>query len=292
MKRVTEQAWPHESETVNIDQLRQFEAIANAGTMVAAAKQLHVTQPALSRSMARLEADLGASLFERKGRSISLSREGEAALEYVRAILHEERLMRIALSDLAKKASALLIATVAPAPLWQLTARIIDLIPDQLLSSKIEGQQDVERDLMNGSADLGISLKPVQYPSILCRHFMDERLGIAVPQGHRLAEKASLTSKDLDGETFVMFENVGFWADRVREALPRSRFVLQEDYAVFEQLATSGTALSFISDAVGRSGSLNGYVQLPFDDPASTASFYLLARADAPSSTKQLFETV
>lgn len=157
-----------EEAAVNIEQLKQFEAIARAGTMMAAAEDLHITQPALSRSMSRLETELGVKLFERKGRSISLSPEGEAALEYVRSIIHEERLMRMALNDMANKANALLIATVAPAPLWRLTALIIEHFPDQLLSSRIESQQDVERDIMNGNADLGISLKPVHYPSIAC----------------------------------------------------------------------------------------------------------------------------
>lgn len=277
---------------MNTEQLRQFETIAQTGTMTAAAEQLHITQPALSRSMARLEADLGVPLFERKGRSISLSHEGEAALEYVRAILHEERLMRITLNDMAHRANALMIATVAPAPLWRLTAKIIECFPDQLLSSKLESQQGVERALVNGSADLGISLRPVQYPAIACRHLMDERLGIAVPWGHRLAKRASLTPEDLDGETFVMFENVGFWADRVRKALPHSEFIIQEDYAVFEQLASSGRALSFISDFAGRAQGLDGYVQVAFDDPSATASFYLLARADAPATAQKIFEAV
>lgn len=274
---------------VNLDQLKQFEAIARMGTMIAAAKELHLTQPALSRAMRRLEDELGANLFERRGRSLMLSREGEAALEYVRAIIHEERLMRIALNELAESASTLLVATVAPTPLWRLTALIVERFPEQLLSSRIESQQDVERSIMNGDADLGISHKPVTYPSIECCHLMDERISIAVPEGHPLAKNRSLAPADLEGETFLMYENVGFWAEGVRRALPRSKFIIQEDPAVLEQLAATGAALSFVSDAPHQHRTISGHVLLPFDDPSASASFYLLARTDAPALIREVF---
>lgn len=277
---------------MNIEQLRQFETIARSGTLTAAAEELHITQPALSRSMVRLEADLGVELFERKGKSIALNRRGKAALEYIRSILHEEHLMRIVLNDMAQKANALLIATVAPAPLWRLTGFIVEHVPEQLLTSRFERQQDVERDILNGNADLGISLKPVHYPSIECCHLMDERLSIAVPAGHRLGERNSLKPEDLEGETFLMYENVGFWAESVQKALPRSNFVIQEDHAVFEQLVTQGSALSFVSDAPYQRHRIDGYVRIPFDDTSASASFYLLARTDGSFSARDIFARI
>ena len=69
---------------MELERLRQLECTADLGTFSAAAKALHISQPALSRSMQRLEADLGVSLFERVGKRSSLSPTGIAALEWAR----------------------------------------------------------------------------------------------------------------------------------------------------------------------------------------------------------------
>lgn len=94
---------------MNIDQLRQLDAVAELGTVSAAAERLRISQPALSRSLARLEGDLGCVLLDRNGRSVALNHAGRTALEYARSILHEERLMRIALDELAHRATSLLV---------------------------------------------------------------------------------------------------------------------------------------------------------------------------------------
>ena len=101
---------------MNFEQLHQFLCVAQLGTVSAASEQLHISQPALSRSLARLEQELGIQLFDRNGRAISLNQAGATALEYVRSILHEERLMRIALNDLAHRATALHVALLHPHP--------------------------------------------------------------------------------------------------------------------------------------------------------------------------------
>ena len=91
---------------MDIEQLRQLSAVAELGTVSAAAEHLRISQPALSRSVARLESELGCTLLERTGRRVALNHAGRTALEYARAILHEERLMRIALDDIANRALA------------------------------------------------------------------------------------------------------------------------------------------------------------------------------------------
>ncbi len=277
---------------MDLDQLKQFEAIARLGTVSAAANELLVSQPAVSRSLARLEKELGCQLFERKGRRVELSAAGTAALEFARSMLREERLMRAALGELQSRSGTILVGTVAPAPLWRLTALSVERFPSRLLSSRIQSQQDLERSIINGDIDLGIGAKPLAYPGVRCCHLLDESLGVSVPLTHPLASKESLKAEDLEGERFLLYEQIGFWESTVKKALPHCEFVMQNDYGVFEQLAVKSDVLSFVSDAVGHRLELPNRAVIPFNDPSGQASFYLLIRSDANAAARELFEWV
>lgn len=121
---------------MDIEQLRQFDAVATYGTISAAADELRMPQPTLSRSIKRLEDELGHPLLRREGRHVEINETGRIALEYIRPILRDERLMREALDRIAAAANALRIGTVAPAPLWYLTALIVERFPGIMLSSE------------------------------------------------------------------------------------------------------------------------------------------------------------
>ena len=99
---------------MELEQLRQLDAIAREGTMSAAARVLHISQPALSRSLGRLETELGLQLFDRAGRRLVLNDVGRVALEHARQLLRDEQAMRGALEDLARRTRALRVVTDAP----------------------------------------------------------------------------------------------------------------------------------------------------------------------------------
>lgn len=72
---------------MDVNQFRYFKAVAERGTISAAAKELFITPPAISSSMAALEEELGTALFERTGNRLTLNRQGEIFLEYANYIL-------------------------------------------------------------------------------------------------------------------------------------------------------------------------------------------------------------
>ena len=75
-------------------QLEYFQTVARMQNMTSAARAMNITQPALSRSIARLESELNVPLFERKGRSIILNRYGELFLTRVEKIMEEYQAKR------------------------------------------------------------------------------------------------------------------------------------------------------------------------------------------------------
>lgn len=101
---------------MELEQLRQLDAIARTGTFSAAADELHTSQPSISRSMRALERELGCELFSRSRNRAELNDAGRRALDHARAILAEERRMRDAFAELTRTNRTLAIASVAPAP--------------------------------------------------------------------------------------------------------------------------------------------------------------------------------
>lgn len=72
---------------IELYELRQFVTFADTGTLSDMAKILHLSQPALSRNMKKLEDDIGIALFDRKKNKLELNKNGEYVLHLARNIL-------------------------------------------------------------------------------------------------------------------------------------------------------------------------------------------------------------
>jgi len=86
---------------VDLTTVRWFLAVADRGHMTNAAADLRVSQPGLSRAIARLERELRVPLFDRVGRALVLSRYGEVFAEHARRLVAEEEAARRALAQAA-----------------------------------------------------------------------------------------------------------------------------------------------------------------------------------------------
>ena len=65
---------------MNLDQLRTFQAVAKTGSFTKASRKLFLTQPAVSQQIQALEASIGVQLFDRSGKKIHLTSQGELLL--------------------------------------------------------------------------------------------------------------------------------------------------------------------------------------------------------------------
>jgi DNA-binding transcriptional LysR family regulator len=120
---------------LNLNEIRTFVAVARTGSIQAAAKQLHMTQSAVSRLVQRLELDLGATLFDRQTKPLVLTHDGRVALEHAQRVLNATEAFSDALSPTAAPSGVLRIGTahvlaelVAEHPLDLLRSKFPDLI--------------------------------------------------------------------------------------------------------------------------------------------------------------------
>lgn len=277
---------------MELEQLRQLEAIDRYGTMSAAAEHLHITQPSLSRSVKRLEADLGQELFDRTGNRATMNDAGRLALENARVILADVRRMRDAFDELSRRQRTLKVSSVAPAPTWRLTALTVERFPGVILDPDLVTPQQADAALINREADFSITLHPLQLPGMVSIPLMTEDLYASVPADSEFAKKKTLSFAELDGQSFLVYEQIGFWMDMCNEQMPHAQVIVQKDRTVFTQLVKSTNLLCFTTDAPENAGTFDNRVRVPIIDGAAHATFFLNARTDATDQVNQIMDWV
>lgn len=192
---------------MNLRALRYFVCVADCGSFSAASALLHRSQPALSRSIQELEAELGVQLFTREGRRISLSAEGSSILEHARVmLLHAQGLAGRAQQLRSGQVSLLRVGTAASAVEWVLPPLIRSFARDhpsvELALSTQSGSAliaAVEQD------ELDIAITRCTTSELLdARTLFPMHVVALVPAGHALANKASLKVEDLRDQRLLL----------------------------------------------------------------------------------------
>ncbi len=277
---------------MELEQLRQLVEVERCGTISAAAEELHITQPSLSRSIRRLERDLGQDLFDRGHNSVALNDAGRLALTHAKRILADVRLMRNDFDDLSKRERTLRIASVAPAPTWRLTALLVERFPGTILGPELMGEAAVQEALANRDCDLAIVRRPIALPTVRSVTLMTEDLYASIPAGNPLAGRPSVSFEELDGQPFLLYKDIGSWRDIVNEHLASSRIVVMEDREVFMQMLRTSELLAFTSSAPENTGDLEGRLRVPISDADAHATFFLVCLADAKGQVADIFDWV
>ena len=114
---------------IEVYMLVQLVAIADCGTMSKAAKQLHLSQPALSRTMSKLEDMMGVKLFIRGKNKVELNKNGKLAVELARKVIDDNEAMaeRVRAFDMSRRTIS--VCSCAPAPMWIIVPALSDERP-------------------------------------------------------------------------------------------------------------------------------------------------------------------
>lgn len=275
---------------MELEQLRMLAAIDTEGTISRAALSLDTSQPAVSRAIKKLENELGQPLFERTRNRVSFNEAGRMALAHAREMLACEQRMRDAFDELSRKQRTLRVCSAAPAPTWKLAKLVAQRFPGVILQSELNNESAVERTLLNSECDLAITARPMPLPNMRSVLFMTEDLSISAPPDHPIVQRPSVAFDDVDGETFLVLEQVGFWNDIVRQCLPNSLFIPQKDSVVFTQLLQSSNLLGFSSDVEENTRMIGERAAVPLTDAEAHVTYYLCTREDAARQARNILE--
>ncbi len=261
--------------------LHALVAVEREGTISAAAQALGTTQPALSRTIRQLEAELGQELFARSRNRVRFNETGQLALKHAREVIAAERRMADAFDELSRRQRTLRVVSVAPAPTWHLARLVAERMPGALLETELVPEAAARASLRNSEADLAIKLARPSLPGMECVPLLTEDLNIAVPASHPLSGRGMVSFSDVNGHPLIVLEAIGFWMDIVRRELPDSQVIAQKDAMVFEQLLASTDLACFTTNLSTPSPSREGRKEIPIVDAAAHATYFLCARSDA-----------
>lgn len=283
---------------IELSQLRQLLQIAKSKTLSHAAEQLYISQPSLSRSMQRLEHDMGVELFRRSKNRIELNEAGELALTYARQIVDLSQAMVSALRSYQESKFTLRFTSCSPAPIWEISALAAYCLPTLTIAPSILSDSTALLDsLLKGKADLTVLPCPVSELSsahesdVDCIPFLSEQLYVTLPLTHPLAGRDALTFADLNGESFLLRRHLGFWQALIDRLLPDSTFLPQKDDLSFNTVRLRSELLSFISDVViSREGKPANRVCIPLSDAVSHVTYYVCIPGERQARLSPLYE--
>ena len=192
---------------MEIYQLRYFAAVAEMGNFTKAALRCNISQPSLSQQIINLEAELKQQLFHRLGRKISLTPAGQMLLERSRKILMEVDNAVKELGDEQKaqqRVAVGAIPTLAPYLMPKIIARCRMNYPNLEVSTYEDFLPYLVEAVVDGEIDLAFATLPVRDRRVSVETLFKEPLLLALSPEHHLAERKTITARDLVDEKFIM----------------------------------------------------------------------------------------
>jgi len=270
---------------VELLHLHYFRKVAQTGHMSRAARELHISQPALSQTIARLEKELGAPLFDREGRRIRLNAYGEAFLEEVEKALAALEEGKRKVADMAglERGVISLDATFLP-HFPDVMQAFLRLHPDVRFNmSQAPSKKAKEELLASGRIDCCISCSPVELKGCRNEPIKTEHIVLAVPAGHRLAGRGNIRLEEAAEEPFVGFKRDRQFRELTDDLCRSAGFVPRvvceaEEADVITGLVRSGVGVALLPESlVDGDGAL---IPLRLDSPDARRTYYLTWRED------------
>lgn len=191
-------------------QLEYFRVVAKTEHFRKAAELLSISQPALSRSITKLEEELGISLFDRTGRSVKLNKFGRIFLYRVENGLNEIALGVQEINQLRDPYTGTLSLAFLPNLGTSILPEIIGHFNKEYPHVEIQLYQnkilDSVEQLLKREVDLCLISRVGDHPAITWHPLFEEELFLYVPATHRFANRTSVALHEIAGDPFIAFK--------------------------------------------------------------------------------------
>ena len=278
---------------IDISLLNQLAAFAKYGTLSAAAEKLHTSQPSLTRSMKKLESDLGVSLFIRSKNHLELNEVGIRAAKYAQDVLDADADFESKVKAYDRSLRTISIGFCAPVPQSVLTPIINNVFDGMTISADMSDDAEFIGRIKIHEYHLAVLHEKPDDEDIFYQKCGHEDLYISLMPGDPLTFYPEIHLKDLDGRSMLLYTRIGFWSALVSEKTPGVNFLLQMDRSSFNELRENSSYPSFTSSYFKRRrDTADGKVIVPIADPECHTDYYLACLASEKDRYRALFDQV
>ena len=276
--------------------LLTFHAVARAGSFSAAARELSLTQPAVSQQVAALERELGAQLLHRGPGGLTLTEAGALALEHAEALAQRLAIADTQLAELGSEEAKLRVgafpsalATLVPAAIERLGARRVSAV--EATMAELPGR------VADGSLHVAVCFQDAaaprrEHPGLRRHDVLVEPFMMIVGPKHRLAGRKTLRLQELADDTWTAPSTSGMVVEACRAAgfEPDVRF-LTSDVLASRALVAAGLAVALSPSLVAR-GFEDVRAIAVRDDPPKRAVYALTPRTGTTAAARAFLEAL
>ncbi|MBI0578930.1 LysR family transcriptional regulator [Neobacillus cucumis] len=193
------------------DQINYFQTVAKVQHFTKAAKLLSISQPALSRSIANLEEELGVQLFDRKGRNIYLNRYGEMFLNRVEQSIKQIEIGKQEIWDEIHPDQGSIALSFLPSLGTSVVPKILSSYQGKFAHVKFQlhqaSNQQIINQLKSRKVDLALIMHLHDDKELIYEPLLTEDLFLIVSNDHWLADHKEVDLKIIENEPIISFKD-------------------------------------------------------------------------------------
>ena len=288
---------------IDIQKIETFLYAAENSSLSEAAKQLHLSQPAVSHQIKLLEQELGEKLFIRTNTGLKMTEAGQLLLPWARRLLHDMddlKEMMASLQEMVVGELRIVCSTsIGKYVLPQLASRFCLRYPGIKVCILTCRPEDTALKLLEGATHLGIVSTEISDKGLESQEFFRDTIELVVPTNHRWAERSSIEPADIIREPLFLREETSGTRWIMLSELSKFDISL-EDLNIFMEIGnaegimeavSAGYGVSFISDLASRHHrELGRVVSLPVDGLNMQRTTYMVRkRISAPHRPRDVF---
>ena len=239
----------------DLRQLEIFRSVVDLCSFSKAANAVFLAQASVSERIATLENMVGTRLLDRLGRKVVPTRAGEILYKHAVLLLEMKETARLEMQDfLGMKQGEIVIGGstipgeyILPVAMGHFRSRN----PSVSVTIKIADTAEIERMVLNGEIELGVTGSMSPHHAIIHNKLWDDELVVVVPTGHKWEDRKEVSVEELYGESFIMRE-VGSGTLKIMEEYlfsPSERCL--QNFKVVARLGTSNAVKEGIKAGLG-----------------------------------------
>jgi hypothetical protein len=186
------------------------------------------------------------------------------------------------------------IGSIAPGPLMVLLPQLAGVYSDNTVSSDITCEQKLLEGLERNHYSCIILNREIRGEKYYCRRYLSEQLYLSITPFHPAATYKKISFAEVDGQNFIMYANVGFGEEIVKDKMPNAKFFKQENMEALTELSRASDLPSFSTDITQQifADRRRDRINIPFTDEEAKAQYFVICLKRSKPRLSSLFRIV